>query len=250
MDYDKQIIYSVFDKQGIKLKPIFRASLSYDAETDETSSNSSFCYLPFEEQKSQLNLSDEEFIDSVIDYIYDTTSVRINSLKDLENYPSINNRPFILKVNEYNSDLNIFSLAFGRVPGSITIRKEHKVFDLGNIEEVDGSLGLTHTSITSLGKLKKVNGSFWISYHNENASLSSLNDLEEIGGSLLLRGFPIKTLSKLKIVGGTLNLRSTKIEDLGELEFVGEHIYLPKSKRNYFNFDKIKIGGKIKYFSS
>jgi hypothetical protein len=111
-------------------------------------------------------------------------------------------------------------------------------------------LGLSNTSISSFGKLKKVNGSFWISYHNEDSNLFDLNEVEEVGGSLLLRGFPIKTLSKLKKVGGILNLRGTKIEDLGALEYVGEHLYLPKSKRGYFNFDNIYIGGKIKYFSS
>ncbi len=250
MEYYKHRIYSVFDNEGIKVKPIFKMGLTYDLDLNETNSSSNFCYLPFEEQKAKLKLSDDEFIDAVIDYIYDTTSVRIKSLKDLENYPSINNLPFILKVNEYNSHLNIFSLAFGKIPGSITIRKEHRVLDLGNIEIVDGSLGLSHTSINSLGKLKKVNGSFWISYHNEDANFSDLNQLEEIGGSLLLRGFPIKSLSKLKKVGGVLNLRGTKIEDLGALEFVGEHIYLPKSKCKYFNFENIEIGGEIKYFSS
>ena len=246
----KQKIYKAFDKEGIKLKPIFKFSLTYVQETNQTQTNSGLCYLPFEPQRDLFNLTNDEFIDIIIDYIYDTTSIRIKTLEDLDNYSSINNLPFILKINEYDKDLRIFSLAFGKIPGSITIRMEHKIFSLGNIEEIDGTLGLSNTSISSLGKLKKVNGSFWISYHNKNAKLFDLNEVEEIGGSLLLRGFSIKSLSKLKKVGGILNLRGTSIEDLGDLEFVGEHIYLPTSKRGYFNFDKIYIGGKIKYFKS
>lgn len=250
MDDFKQKIYTTFDKEGIKLKPISKFSLAYDEESNEIHTGSGLTYLPYEPQKEQFNLTDEEFFDTVIDYIYDTTSLRINKMEELENYPSINNLPFILKINEYDNDATIFALAFGKIPGSVIVRKEHKILSLGNIEEVDGTLGLSKTSISSFGKLKKVNGSFWISYHDKNSSLCDLNDVEEVGGSLLLRGFPIITLSKLKKVGGILNLRGTKIEDLGALEFVGEHVYLPKSKRDYFNFDKIYVGGKIKYFSS
>lgn len=77
-----------------------------------------------------------------------------------------------------------------------------------------------------------------------------MNELEEVGGSLLLRGFKIKSLSKLKTVGGILNLRGTAIEDLGRLNFVGEHLYLPDSKRDCFDLTKIHIGGKVKYFKS
>lgn len=250
MEKLKHIIYRTFDKEGIKVKSISKINLTFDIETKESNTNSYQSYLPYEPQRDYFNLNNDEFIDMIIDYIYDTTSVRIAKIEDLEKYPSLNNLPFILKLNEYDNDAVIFSLAFGRIPGSLTIRKEHNILSLGNIEEIVGTLGLSNTSISSLGKLKKVGGSFWISYHNQNARLFDLNDVEEVGGSLLLRGFPIRTLSKLKKVGGILNLRGTKIDDLGDLEFVGEHLYLPKSKRNFFNFEKIYIGGKVKYFES
>ncbi len=250
MDDLTQNIYKTFDTEGIKLKPIYKFSLTFDIETNETDTNSGFSYLPFQPQRDKFNLTNSEFIDTIIDYIYDTTSVRIDKIEDLEKYPSINNLPFILKINEYDNDATIFALAFGRIPGSVTIRKEHKILSLGNIVEIDGTLGLSNTSISSFGKLKKVNGSLWISYHDPSSNLIDLNEIEEIGGSLLLRGFPIRTLSKLKKVGGILNLRGTNIEDLGLLEFVGDHLYLPKSKRDYFDFDKIHIGGKIKYFAT
>jgi hypothetical protein len=250
MEKQKNSIYKTFDEEGIKLKSMSKFSLTFDIEKNETSTNSCRIYLPYEPQRDQFNLNNEEFIDMVFDYIYDTTSVRIENIEDLEKHFSINNLPFILKLNEYDNDAVIFALAFKKIPGSLTIRKEHNILSLGNIEEIDGTLGLSNTSISSFGKLKKVSGSFWISYHNQNVSLFDLNEVEEVGGSLLLRGFQIKTLSKLKKVGGVLNLRGTNIEDLGALEFVGEHLYLPKSKRNFFNFDKIYIGGKVKYFES
>lgn len=250
MDDLKQNIYKAFDTEGIKLKPISKYILTFDSETNETEENSAFSYIPFKPQRDKFELTDNEFINTVIDYIYDTTSIRIEKIDDLEKYPSIDNLPFILKINEYDNDATIFALAFGKIPGSITIRKEHKILSLGNIIEIEGTLGLSNTSVSSFGKLKKVNGSLWITYHNPNSTLFDLNEIEEIGGSLLLRRFPIRTLSKLKKVGGILNLRGTNIEDLGALEFVGDHLYLPKSKRGYFNFDNIHIGGKVKYFAS
>lgn len=250
MDDIKRKLYKTFDTEGIKLKPTAIIDIKLDDYENNIKTNSYKSYIPYPPQKDKFNISDNIFLDIIIDYIYDTTSVRIENLEDLEKYPSINNLPFILKINEYNSDATIFSIAFGKIPGSLIIRKEHEILSLGNIEIVDGTLGLSNTSISSLGKLKKVSGSFWISYHDKNSKLTSLNDVEEVGGSLLLRGSTIKTLSKLRKVGGILNLRATEIEELGALEFVGEHIYLPKSKRNLFNFDNIHIGGKIKYFST
>ena len=246
----KQNIYRAFDTEGIKLKPISKFTLAFNIETNETDSNSAFSYIPFQPQRDKFELTDTEFIDTVIEYIYDTTSVRIEKIEDLEKHPSIDNLPFILKINEYDNDATIFALAFGKIPGSVTIRKEHKILSLGNIIEIDGTLGLSNTSLSSFGKLKKVNGSLWISYHNPNSNLFDLNEIEEIGGSLLLRRFPIRTLSKLRKVGGILNLRGTNIEDLGALEFVGDHLYLPKSKQDYFNLDNIHIGGKVKYFAN
>ena len=220
----------------------------FNIEAKETKSKSELSYLPFQPQRDKFNLTDNEFFDAIIDYIYDTTSVRIEKVEDLDKHPSINNLPFILKLNEGSNDYIIFALAFGKIPGSLTINDEYKILSLGNIEEIDGSLGLSNSSISSFGKLKKINGSLWISYHNPNSNLFDLNEIEEIGGSLLLRAYPIRSLSKLKKVGGVLNLRGTNIEDLGSLEFVGKHLYLPKSKRDYFDLDSIYIGGKVKYF--
>lgn len=243
-------IYRTFDQEGIKLKPITKFQVSADLEGDEQTINSYSSYSPFQPQRDQFNLTDQQFVEWAIQYIYDTTSVRIDFLEDLDKYPSINNLPFILKLNEYNDELIIFVLAFGTIPGSITIRKEDDIRSLGNIEIVEGTLGLSHTSISSLGKLRKVKGSFWISYLHQSSDLYDLNELEEVSGSLLLRGLAIRSLSKLKTVGGILNLRGTSIEDLGALNFVGEHLYLPKSKRDHFDFTNIYIGGKVKYFES
>ena len=250
MNYFNQKAYRVFDKEGIKLKETTKINVTFDLDASEADAHSTKTYLPSELQRDSLNFTDLEFIDAVISYMYDTTSVAITKLEDLERFPSLNDLPFLLKINEYDNDITVFALAFGRIPGSLIIRKEDRIFSLGNIVEIDGTLGLSNTSITSFGKLKKVNGSLWISYHDPKANLSDLNEIEEIGGSLLLRGFGIKLLSNLKKVGGVLNLRGTEIEDLGKLEFVGEHLYLPKAKQLYFNLDKIYIGGKVKFFSS
>ena len=243
----KQILYRTFDEEGIRVKQMSKMTISFNTDNHKFRSNEQGTYIPI---NTTFNLSDEDYCQIVIDYIYDTTSVNIKSFNNLDQFISIDNLPFLLKLNEYDYENTIFSLAFGKIPGSFTIRKEHKIQSLGNIVEINGTLGITGASLKSFGKLKKVSGSLWISYAEPETILTDLNDIEEIGGSLLLRYYPIRDLNKLKSVGGILNLRSTNIESLGALKFVGGHLYLPKSKEGLFDLSKIEIIGKVKYFKT
>jgi hypothetical protein len=154
-----------------------------------------------------------------------------------------------LKLEDNLNNQITFSLAFGKIPGSVTIRQGHKIKSLGNIEEINGDLALIGTALKSLGKLKTITGSLWIAQFEPYTNLIDLENLEIVGKDLYLKGSPIQSLNKLKKVGGTLNLRKTDIQTLGDLEYVGNHIYLPKSKKNMFDFSKITIHGKVKYFN-
>lgn len=246
MEKLKPLIYKLFDREGIRVRAVSQTSTIFrEDDTYETITRER--YIPINER---YDLQIEDYKQLIVDYIYDTTSIDIKCIDNIDQYSSLNRLPFILKLNEYDFNNTIFSLAFGVVPGSVVFRNEHNINTLGNIEEIKGTLGISGSFLESFGLLKKVTGSFWISNADVNTGLTDLNNIEVIGGSLLLRGYPLKSLNKLKSVGGTLNLRSTNIESLGDLEYIGEHLYLPKSKKGYFDLSKIVIMGKIKYFTS
>jgi len=240
----KSILYKQFDTEGIKVKAMFKMSLSFDIERNTSISKPSNTFIPI----NRFNISDGDYKQIIVEYINDTTSINIESVDNLDKYPSINGLPFLLKLNDLSEGDMAFYLAFGKIPGSITIREEHSIESLGNIEEINGDLGLISTSIKSLGKLRKVTGSFWIA-QSTPSNLTDLGNLETVEKDLSLKGSPIRTLNKLRSVGGTLNLRKTDILSLGDLEFVGNHIYLPKTKKNVFDLSKLKISGKVKYFN-
>ena len=193
----RKLVYNSFDTYGIKVKPKARISISFDdiIENDNTTPTPEFILLPYIED---VNISASELEIFIYEYIFDTTGYRVESLNDLGNFPSINGLPFILKLNEWSQDSMSFYLAFGKIPGSVTFREDHNVFSLGNIEKIEGELGLSQTEITDLGKLNHVGGSFWIA--------------QTIGPYTKL-----KDLGNLKYVGGDLNLKSSPITNLNEL---------------------------------
>ena len=241
----KKLIYEHFDRHGITGKFMAKIRLSFASNEENYSQSYKKVFIP---QLNQFTLSEKEINQVIIDYIFDTTSYDIKSVNNLDKFSSINGLPFLLCLNEASEE-KTFSLAFGKIPGSVTIRSNHNIESLGNIEEINGDLGLIGSSIGSLGKLKKVSGSFWIAQFSPYTNITDLNELEYVGGDLYLKNSPIRDLKNLKKVGGTLNLRSTRIESLGLLNSVRKNIYLPKELKDKFNLSDIFIGGKVKYFS-
>jgi hypothetical protein len=247
-DNVRTIVYKSFDTHGIRVKQMAKVNLSLNLDDSKSLKTSQeFIFIPF---INEITISEIELENYIYEYIYDTTGFQINSIHELNSYPNIKGLPFILKLNEWSQDNMAFYLAFGKIPGSVTFRAEHKIISLGNIEQIDGELVLSETEINDLGKLNRVGGSFWIAQTNRPfTKLENLGDLRFVGGDLNIKSSPIKSLSNLINVGGTLNLRKTSIESLGELMHVGGHLYLPKHLKGYFDLSKIQIDGKVKYFS-
>jgi hypothetical protein len=240
----KTNLYSQFDNEGIKgnRKSLIKVSFGFQGASIDELSNT------FSPASDYYRISTEELNDIIIDYVYDTTSLKIDSIQDLRKLQSINGLPFFLELADDDPSYVTYSLARRFVPGSIAIR-DKQIISLGNIEEIDGDLALIGSLIRDLGNLRKVNGSLWIAQFHPFTNLETLGNLEIVSKDLYLKGAPVKDLNNLQKVGGTINLRNTQIESLGKLTHVGHCLYLPKLKKGQFDLTSIQINGSVRYYS-
>lgn len=243
MDLESKL-YRQFDEEGIKGKR--RSIVRLSIEPGETLETEEFpdVFLP---STDYYNLSQDVLEDYILKYIYDTTSFELTSVQDIKRLKNINGVPFILELNSDNPDEITYTLAKRLVHGSVKI-KGAKIISLGNIEEIKGDLALIGSSIQSLGKLRIVTGSLWVSQFHPFTNLEDLGNLEYVGKDLNLKSTPIKTLSNLNKVGRTLNLRNTSIETLGKLSYVGHSLYLPIAQKDFFDLSRIHIKRNVRYY--
>jgi len=136
----------------------------------------------------------------------------------------------------------------GIINGDIIVRGEHLAV-LNGVKKINGFLGVSDSNLESLGDLKEITGDFWMSSHTVFSRLTSLGELEKIGGDLSLRYSNIIDLGALKEVGGKLSLRDTTIKDLSNLTNVGGDLYLPKRLQNKLDLSKVAVNGKIRYWN-
>ena len=86
-------------------------------------------------------------------------------------------------------------------------------------------LDLRRTRITSLGNLQSVGG--YLDLYN--TLIKSLGNLQSVGGYLDLNRTPITSLGNLQSVGGHLYLSETPIKSLGNFQSVGGYLDLSKT---------------------
>jgi len=134
------------------------------------------------------------------------------------------------------------------IHSDIIIRGEN-IKKLEKVEKVNGFLGVSDSTIESFGRLKEVKGNLFISTNTVFSNIKSLDNLEFVGGDLILRYSNIEDLGALKKVGGKLSLRDTKIKNLGFLEFVGGDLFLPKRIENEIDLTNLTVKGKIKFWN-
>jgi hypothetical protein len=148
------------------------------------------------------------------------------------------------------TDLDIKRLTeTGIIQNDIVIRGEH-LQQLSDVQKINGFLGISDSSLESLGELREITGDFWMSSHAVFSRLTTLGNLEKVGGDLSLRYSNIIDLGKLKKVGGKLSLRDTAIDDLGVLEYVGGDLYLPKKLQDSVDLSHVVIKGKIRFWNN
>lgn len=145
------------------------------------------------------------------------------------------------------SDLNA-AANHGTINADIVIRGEH-LKSLENISLINGTLGISESSLESLGELTEISSDFWTSFHHVLSPLTSLNKLERIGKDANFRYSNISDLGALLHVGGNLSLRDTPINSLGNLRFVGGNLFLPIRLKDQIDLSKIRVIGRIQYWN-
>ena len=243
----KTEIYRYLDQNGIKgdFSSSFGFEFNMESEEIETDFTTEFRLAP-----NPFGLDYTKFDSVVIDYIFDTTNIKLDTLIKINNFSAIDGLPFIIQIHMQGDSLPTFTLAFSIIKGTLVLTAEDKIKTLGNIEIIEGDLKFKGSSITSLGKLKKVSGSIYVrQYDPPFTYLKDLGVLEHVGGDLVLKQAPITDLGALKYVGGNLNLRNTKISNLGDLKYVGGNLFLPRTKKDEIDTSRIEIIGKLKYYA-
>ena len=134
------------------------------------------------------------------------------------------------------------------IHSDIIIRGEN-IKKLEKVEKVNGFLGVSDSTIESFGTLKEVKGNLFISTNTVFSNIKSLDNLEFVGGDLILRYSNIEDLGALKKVGGKLSLRDTNIKNLGILEFVGGDLFLPKRIEKEIDLTNVTIKGRVKFWN-
>ena len=239
-----EVIDKYFDENGLKVKSERIITLFQNFETIH---KNEFVYTPI---NYPFDISPEDISCLFVEYVYDTTGVNIEALKNIDRYFSLNQMPFIVKAYNSNDNFHYISLAFGKINGGFKIDAIQNILSLGNIQEINGDLVLSSTEINTLGKLNKVSGSFWISQTNgPYTNLKSLENLEYVGCDLNIKQSPIKNLGKLKYVGGNLNLRRTCIKSIDGIEEVGGNLLVNKHLKGSIDLSFTKIHGKVKYYN-
>jgi hypothetical protein len=134
------------------------------------------------------------------------------------------------------------------VNADIVIRGEH-LKSLENVTLINGTLGISESSIESLGTLKEISADFWTSFDHVFSPLTTLGKLERIGKDANFRYSNISDLGSLLHVGGNLSLRDTPISSLGNLRFVGGNLFLPIRLKDQLDLNKVRVIGKVQYWN-
>ena len=106
---------------------------------------------------------------------------------------------------------------------------------------IEDDLDLSNTNVTSLGNLEYVGGSFYLL----NTKITSLGNLKFVRGDLDLSNTKITSLGNLESVGGWIDLYNCKnLTSLGNLKYVGGYLDLDNTKITYID-PSIIIKGSI-----
>ena len=101
----------------------------------------------------------------------------------------------------------------------VIIRGDYDV-NLKGINKVSANLGIINYKIDSLEDIKAVDGDLWFGNTTYKPKIRSLGKLEIVNGKLNVP-FYIENIGSLKRVEGNLNLKDSEIKSLNNLEYVG-----------------------------
>jgi hypothetical protein len=160
---------------------------------------------------------------------------------------SIGNIEFIGQELLLNSD-RIKTLGNLKHAGEINMMGSSQALlqDFGDLEEINVKSELNFKiplGVTSLGKIKRVNGSIYL----RGSHLESFGDLEYISGSLTINDSDINSLGKIKTIGRSLVIKKQdSITSLGNVEYVGDVLDIEQS--NIKDIPNLKYIGSLASF--
>ena len=198
------------------------------------------------------SITSEEMDNVVIKYIFETTGILLDDIGQIVTNPTFKGMPFLLILDEHDSQWKV-TLAKKTIPGSLILRPDYHnvgIDSLGVIEIIDGDFGICDAPIENLGNLNKITGDFWIARYDDYLKIHSLKPLKEVGGNVVINDINLSTLGTLERVNGNLNLRKSNISDLGSLKCIGGNFLGKKEIFCDYDFSKIDVKGKIKFYNS
>ena len=201
----------------------------------------------------EFNLTQEEQEKIVIDWLFDTTGVRLKDFKKLLETPILNELPFLLIIEK--DDKQKVILCKQIIDGSLTIREKYKdgklqynwINTLGRIEQVNGDMYIDNV-MQDMGNLKIINGNLIFSNYVIQNLLESLYPIKVITGDLIMKN-TYASLGIIEEIGGNLNLRKSTVRDLGDLKKVGGNILISKCNKEYYDFSNVEVLGKIRCYN-
>jgi hypothetical protein len=201
----------------------------------------------------EFNLTQEEQEKIVIDWLFDTTGVRLNDFKKLLETPILNELPFLLIIEKDGKQKVI--LCKQVIDGNLTIRQKYKdgklqynwINTLGRIEQVNGDMYIDNV-MQDMGNLITINGNLIFSNYVIQNLLESLYPIKVITGDLIMKN-TYASLGIIEEIGGNLNLRKSKVRDLGDLKKVGGNVLISKCNKDYYDFSNIEVLGKIRCYN-
>ena len=249
---ERQKYYKHFDSKGIEF-----SNMTVFGKIDSTNFKFQEVYEPFIKINTPFNLPEEVTNELVLDYIYDTTGVRIGNINDLPKYKSLNGKPFLIELQSDNNNLyKRFILPWQEVTGDVFFRGDKGVdyTELPKTKTVNGNLSIYDSQVKNLGGIETINGDFIFSVSKDlqlkgKTQLKSLTPLKYVGGNLIIRGNSINTLGSLESVKGNVSLRFSQVRDLGKLKFIGGNLLISKYNKDFINFNGVTIMGKIKIYN-
>lgn len=201
----------------------------------------------------EFNLTQEEQEKIVIDWLFDTTGVKLKDFKKLLETPILNELPFLLIIEKDGKQKVI--LCKQVIDGNLTIRQKYKdgklqynwINTLGRIEQVNGDVYIENI-MNNMGNLITISGNLIFSNYVIQNLLESLYPIKVITGDLIMKN-TYASLGIIEEIGGNLNLRKSKVRDLGDLKKVGGNILISKCNIEYYDFSKIEVLGKIRCYN-
>ncbi|MDR2233996.1 MAG: hypothetical protein LBE56_12865 [Tannerella sp.] len=136
----------------------------------------------------------------------------MNSIRGLFNISLTRNGDEI-RLHEYNRGIE------EQIPVSVRDKFIRKLFNTISVIEEDANF--SNSQITSLGNLQRIGGNAYF----RNSQVTDLGNLKRIGGDAYFTSSQVTDLGNLQSIEGDAYFRNSQVTDLGNLKRIGRDAY-------------------------